>query len=301
MFAKGTVQTGAIDFGTVRAGTSAAVQRTLTVANESSVIIDNGTAYTTRDRIRATLGTLPAAISSSCDYFDLMSVGRSSSNTLSMATDLPGIVSGNIAVNFASTAAIGSPFFAVEGGTVAVTGIVTQVANFTLGSSGAGQLTSTDAAIYSGLYGGTYLLDFGNVVAGTSVVSRLSVFNTLAASAFAENLGGSFAGPFDFDGFSGAGSYFSDIAGGTRGGFNTVGFDAAGQSLGLHSTYFEFYLTSNFRGLDPVFLGLFRIGLQANVIDATVAGVPEPASWSLMIAGFGLVGAAMRRRTARAA
>jgi hypothetical protein len=27
-------------------------------------------------------------------------------------------------------------------------------------------------------------------------------------------------------------------------------------------------------------------------------GVPEPASWALMIAGFGLVGAAMRRRTA---
>jgi PEP-CTERM motif len=25
-------------------------------------------------------------------------------------------------------------------------------------------------------------------------------------------------------------------------------------------------------------------------------GVPEPASWALMIAGFGLVGAAMRRR-----
>jgi hypothetical protein len=26
--------------------------------------------------------------------------------------------------------------------------------------------------------------------------------------------------------------------------------------------------------------------------------VPEPAAWALMIAGFGLVGAALRRRTA---
>jgi hypothetical protein len=35
---------------------------------------------------------------------------------------------------------------------------------------------------------------------------------------------------------------------------------------------------------------------------ATVAGaVPEPASWALMIAGFGLVGAAMRRRSVRVA
>ncbi|WP_296595682.1 PEPxxWA-CTERM sorting domain-containing protein [Phenylobacterium sp.] len=30
-----------------------------------------------------------------------------------------------------------------------------------------------------------------------------------------------------------------------------------------------------------------------------VAGVPEPSSWALMIAGFGLAGAALRRRSAR--
>jgi hypothetical protein len=28
----------------------------------------------------------------------------------------------------------------------------------------------------------------------------------------------------------------------------------------------------------------------------TVSGVPEPASWALMLGGFGLVGGAMRRR-----
>lgn len=32
--------------------------------------------------------------------------------------------------------------------------------------------------------------------------------------------------------------------------------------------------------------------------NATVTGVPEPESWALMIAGIGLVGAAMRRRSA---
>lgn len=32
----------------------------------------------------------------------------------------------------------------------------------------------------------------------------------------------------------------------------------------------------------------------------TIAGVPEPQSWALLIAGFGLTGAAMRRRRARA-
>ena len=30
--------------------------------------------------------------------------------------------------------------------------------------------------------------------------------------------------------------------------------------------------------------------------DAAVLGVPEPATWMMMIGGFGLVGAAMRRR-----
>ena len=37
---------------------------------------------------------------------------------------------------------------------------------------------------------------------------------------------------------------------------------------------------------------------QGNLLDNDVvtSGVPEPASWTLMIAGFGLAGLAMRRR-----
>lgn len=37
----------------------------------------------------------------------------------------------------------------------------------------------------------------------------------------------------------------------------------------------------------------------AGIDDVSVAAVPEPATWGLMLAGFGLVGCAMRRRTAR--
>jgi len=33
------------------------------------------------------------------------------------------------------------------------------------------------------------------------------------------------------------------------------------------------------------------------VISAVAAGVPEPSAWALLILGFGVVGAAMRRRT----
>ncbi len=45
----------------------------------------------------------------------------------------------------------------------------------------------------------------------------------------------------------------------------------------------------------------FVYGFRASGQSLVAAGVPEPASWALMIAGFGLVGAASRRRRAVAA
>jgi hypothetical protein len=42
--------------------------------------------------------------------------------------------------------------------------------------------------------------------------------------------------------------------------------------------------------------GFFQQGVDNVSIDALSGAVPEPASWALMIAGFGLVGSAMRRR-----
>jgi hypothetical protein len=41
-------------------------------------------------------------------------------------------------------------------------------------------------------------------------------------------------------------------------------------------------------------------GYLDNFAVSSVAGVPEPSAWSLMIAGFGLAGAALRRRRAAA-
>lgn len=45
----------------------------------------------------------------------------------------------------------------------------------------------------------------------------------------------------------------------------------------------------------------FTPGLATQVLAFEVAGVPEAATWAMMIAGFGLVGGAMRRRVAVAA
>lgn len=39
------------------------------------------------------------------------------------------------------------------------------------------------------------------------------------------------------------------------------------------------------------------LGFVFSNVDAVVAPIPEPASWALMVAGFGVIGTAMRRRT----
>ena len=56
----------------------------------------------------------------------------------------------------------------------------------------------------------------------------------------------------------------------------------AGGQVGLYDTY------------GPTRFDNFHV--TGTVADATVAGVPEPASWALMIGGFGLAGATLRRR-----
>ena len=52
-------------------------------------------------------------------------------------------------------------------------------------------------------------------------------------------------------------------------------------------------------------LSFQEITIPSGYSDGTIAveagSVPEPASWALLVAGFGLVGAAVRRRTAVAA
>jgi PEP-CTERM motif len=60
--------------------------------------------------------------------------------------------------------------------------------------------------------------------------------------------------------------------------------------------------SANFFGA-PVdgFIGSYTANGFAIAAPAGVGGVPEPASWAMLIAGFGLVGATMRRRPARVA
>lgn len=72
----------------------------------------------------------------------------------------------------------------------------------------------------------------------------------------------------------------------------------------------QWHYTSASKAFGSATSGVFKLTFSGNgftakdvVIDrvflATVAAVPEPATWALMLTGFGMVGCAMRRRKAR--
>ena len=51
-----------------------------------------------------------------------------------------------------------------------------------------------------------------------------------------------------------------------------------------------------FAATDPGYLSHFRLSFSPGVINGAGA-VPEPAAWVLLLAGFGFVGTAVRRRS----
>jgi len=59
----------------------------------------------------------------------------------------------------------------------------------------------------------------------------------------------------------------------------------------------DLYTYTLFNGADVVKTGT----LDARTTSFAAAGVPEPASWAMMIGGFGLAGGALRRRKVRTA
>ena len=92
---------------------------------------------------------------------------------------------------------------------------------------------------------------------------------------------------FDGDGFLGF------LSGGSSNGFGYLLNGAAGRGQCSGGGVFECVFFVNNSIVSTERTG--PSGLQT-LASAVPAGVPEPASWALMIAGFGLTGAAMRRR-----
>ncbi|TPE63619.1 PEP-CTERM sorting domain-containing protein [Sandaracinobacter neustonicus] len=160
------------------------------------------------------------------------------------------------------------------------------------------QLTNNSA--FAGLTGtdGVQWLDLtGNVGRGAGVLS-----NGVATTAGTNYLVSFDVGAVYYNGSYGAatvdlyvnnalaGSY--TVQPGATNGFNWVrysyGFAGTGApvTIGLYA--------SKSLGSSNLGVGLDNVVMEAKA--PVVPGVPEPASWALMIAGFGLTGAAVRRR-----
>lgn len=74
----------------------------------------------------------------------------------------------------------------------------------------------------------------------------------------------------------------------------TLASASAGGFAGRSGTAFA-YVDPVFT-LDPAYADQYRIVGVPGVFTSPAVGVPEPASWAMMITGFGLSGAAMRSR-----
>jgi hypothetical protein len=79
--------------------------------------------------------------------------------------------------------------------------------------------------------------------------------------------------------------------------YPTFTFDGSGSPLAGQQAYADAYVAAA-PGLKGTVRAIYADDLATQ--GFVVAGVPEPASWALMIAGFGLVGVSARRRTSPA-
>lgn len=115
------------------------------------------------------------------------------------------------------------------------------------------------------------------------------------------DVGLSFAAKIDGTLLSGALPAF-DGSGGNYPAFTQLLSSYAGSTFlaqGSHTLTFEFARTASGFGRSPYFLmdGV-SVTAQASPDPGPGTAVPEPATWALMITGFGLAGASLRRRKA---
>lgn len=105
-----------------------------------------------------------------------------------------------------------------------------------------------------------------------------------------------------FTGVSGSTNVASSITFGT-GAFGALGLSATGFGFGSFAgpRLFNGSTTSPIFNLGTFSLGQVMTGAgtgggRLTISEAPVSAVPEPATWAMMILGFGMVGYSMRRR-----
>ncbi len=155
---------------------------------------------------------------------------------------------------------------------------------------------------------GVLTLDYAGSADGSFVFQIGSTLTTASASAVVVLGGNAHSGLFFTVGSSatlGTGTLFAgNIIADQSVTLTTGARIVCGRAIALHAavTLDTNVVAADCGGSDPVVAGHSDFGSHgfAGDVDAGGSAVPEPAAWLLMIAGFGLVGIAARRRTVRA-
>ena len=112
--------------------------------------------------------------------------------------------------------------------------------------------------------------------------------------------GGSFAQTAG-TGYTFNGNMFTGLQGGASNIGNLLTFDTTGLGDGTYGMTFTFNGYSAYTGLNDLNLSPITVTVTAQVNGGggTPGAVPEPATWAMMILGFGMIGGTMRRTTYR--
>lgn len=146
--------------------------------------------------------------------------------------------------------------------------------------------------------GSTFTNESAFVTGATGDLSGISSGTSLALSSVTASVGSLVSFTSNFGNFSGQVTQVATVpAPNARVGLNIFGnFTPIGSlssfTAGAADLTLSFTQTGALDGVNqPAVSGSFTFASPS-----VVAGVPEPASWALLITGFGLTGAAMRRR-----
>jgi PEP-CTERM motif len=77
-----------------------------------------------------------------------------------------------------------------------------------------------------------------------------------------------------------------------------VGY-VSGTQLGISTSTWNNQTLASLGAVSGTYVWTWGNGGTADSLTLNVGAVPEPATWAMMIAGFGIVGCAMRRRVAK--
>ncbi|WP_375396577.1 choice-of-anchor D domain-containing protein [uncultured Sphingomonas sp.] len=267
-----------VNFGAVRAGSAAPT---------ASVAVTNAATGALTDSLNTSIASLPANVTGSAP--GALGSGQSGNLTFAENTATAGVYSGNGTIGFTSTDPDLAPL-TLASQQIAFSGTVTQIAIANLfKASGAGTLTGS---------GTSYLLDLGTIMSGVgSTTTDFGILNNIANMSFDETLGGMFSNSGG-TGYTFTGMSFANLSGGSSDTGNFLNFNYSGLGDGTYVDTLTFNGYSHYAGLSDLTLAPITINIRAQVTGAVTPptpSVPEPATWSMMVLGFGLVGFGIRR------